>query len=158
MAVEPAAERDAATAAVARYKSLLQGFIDRRPSGMRGRLARALGKHKSFITQITSPAYQAPIPAGDVPTIVSVCHLSPEEREAFLEAYRLAHPARAKRAKIGVNEAHEVRIALPPFRTAATARHVEAMIVDFAARVIKLAQQAETTVPEVSPNAMETRR
>lgn len=150
MRAEPAVA--AGETPVQRYKSLLRAYIDRRPSGVRGRLARALGKHKSFITQITSPAYAAPIPAADIPTIIGVCHLSSEERTAFLDAYRDAHPTRARRAEIAANVAHEVKIALPTFRSEATARNVEALIVDFAARTIKLAQQAEALQGERQRN------
>ncbi len=39
------------------YKAILAQIIDDRPSGTRQRLAAALGKHRSFVTQITSPAY-----------------------------------------------------------------------------------------------------
>ena len=57
-------------------RSLLRSFIERRPSGLRGRLAMALGKHKSFVSQIANPAYAVPIPAGDLPIIFEICHLS----------------------------------------------------------------------------------
>ena len=51
-------------------------MIDQRPSGTRQRLADALGKHRSFVTQITSPAYSTPIPSKHLPLIFSVCHFS----------------------------------------------------------------------------------
>jgi hypothetical protein len=130
---------------IARYKSLLRGVIDRRPSGLRGRLALALGKHKSFVSQITNPAYTVPIPAADLPTIVEICHLAPAERDQFLALYREAHPDRLQRPPRAPNAPHELTIALPQFRTEATARDVEAMILDFAARAIRLAQRAEQT-------------
>ena len=47
---------------------MLSTVIDQRPSGTRQRLADALGKHRSFVTQITSPAYSTPIPAKHLPT------------------------------------------------------------------------------------------
>ncbi len=128
---------------IARYKTLLRGVIDRRPSGLRGRLAMALGKHKSFVSQITNPFYTVPIPAVDLPTIFEICHLAPAEREQFLGLYREAHPERMQRPPRAANAPHELRIALPQFQTEATARDVEAMILDFAARTIRLAQRAE---------------
>lgn len=73
------------------YKTVLSEVLDQRPSGTRQRLADALGKHRSFVTQITSPGYATPIPQKHVATIFSVCHFSPAEREQFLAAYRLAH-------------------------------------------------------------------
>lgn len=84
--------------AIRAYKTLLSHIIDQRPSGMRQRLADALGKHRSFVTQICSPAYSTPIPARHLPTIFSVCHFSPAEREQFLAAFRAAHPGRAPAA------------------------------------------------------------
>lgn len=80
--------------AVARYKAVLQHVIDNRPSGTRQRLAGALGKNRSFVSQITSPAYATPIPARHVETIFEICHFSPDDRQAFLDAYALAHPRR----------------------------------------------------------------
>ena len=38
-------------------------MLDNRPSGTRLKLAAALGKNRSFVTQITNPAYPVPIPA-----------------------------------------------------------------------------------------------
>lgn len=73
------------------YKTLLNEVLDQRPSGTRQRLADALGKHRSFVTQMTSPSYATPIPQKHVATILSVCHFSPAERETFLAAYRKAH-------------------------------------------------------------------
>ena len=132
--------------AIAAYKALLREFIDRRPSGLRGRLARALGKHKSFISQITSPAYAVPIPAGDLPVIFEVCHLTAEERRRFLELYERAHPRGARRAPARAGVPHEIRIPLPAFSRPETALEVEALIRDFAARVIRVAQLAERAV------------
>ena len=82
----------------------------------------------------------------DLTTIFEICHLAPAEREQFLALYREAHPERAQRPR-PLNAPHELRIALPQFETEATARDVEAMILDFAARTIRLAQRAEQTAP-----------
>lgn len=81
--------------AIRAYKDILSAILDQRPSGTRQRLADALGKHRSFVTQITSPAYSTPIPARHLPLIFSVCHFSAAERDAFLAAYRIAHPGKA---------------------------------------------------------------
>ena len=54
--VNPAAARHVTADQVAEYKTILKEYIDRRPSGMRQKLATALGKHKSFISQITGPS------------------------------------------------------------------------------------------------------
>jgi hypothetical protein len=79
---------------VAAYKRILAAVIDRRPSGTRQRLASALGKNRSFVSQITNPAYLTPIPANHLEAIFEICHFSPAERRQFVEAYRLAHPGR----------------------------------------------------------------
>lgn len=76
------------------YKALLAKIIDTRPSGTRQRLAAALGKHRSFVTQVTSAAYSTPVPARHLATIFRVCHVSPTEQDEFLEAYQLAHPGK----------------------------------------------------------------
>ena len=71
---------------IAAYKAILRDVLDRRPSGTRQRLAEALGKNRSFITQIANPAYQTPIPAQHVHAITQVCHFSVQERDKFLDA------------------------------------------------------------------------
>lgn len=88
MAREPGDE------AVIAYKTILAGILDNRPSGTRQRLATALGKHRSFVTQVTSPTYETPLPARHLPTIFRVCHFSHAEQERFLAAYQSAHPGR----------------------------------------------------------------
>ncbi len=78
--------------AVAAYKRLLAAIIDRRPSGTRQRLATALAKNRSFVSQITSPAYPTPIPASHLPQIFELCHFSAAERLEFTRLYARAHP------------------------------------------------------------------
>ena len=63
------AKADAALEHVAAYKRILQKVLDSRPSGMRQRLAESLGKNRSFISQISNPAYPTPIPAQHIDTI-----------------------------------------------------------------------------------------
>lgn len=78
--------------AVAAYKRLLAAIIDRRPSGTRQRLATALAKNRSFVSQITNPAYSTPIPASHLGQIFEVCHFSSAERQEFTRLYARAHP------------------------------------------------------------------
>ena len=137
---------------IAGYKGLLRSFLERRPSGLRGRLAMALGKHKSFVSQIANPAYTVPIPAGDLPIIFDICHLSPQEREGFLALYRRAHPERTRRLPAPGPRSHELRIAVPEFHSPTTAREVEALILDLSARIIRLAQHAEAAHDEGGKN------
>jgi hypothetical protein len=79
---------------VAAYKRLLATIIDRRPSGTRQRLAAALAKNRSFISQITNPAYATPIPAAHLEIIFELCHFSPSEQRQFMDFYNAAHPRR----------------------------------------------------------------
>ena len=79
---------------IAGYKTILREYIDRRPAGMRARIAAALGKHKSFVSQLTNPIYPMPIPARHIETMFDICHFSPAERRDFLKAYQRAHPER----------------------------------------------------------------
>ena len=78
--------------AVAAYKRLLAAIIDRRPSGTRQRLATALAKNRSFVSQITNPAYPTPIPASHLAQVFEVCHFSAAERQEFTRLYARAHP------------------------------------------------------------------
>lgn len=127
---------------VAAYKVMLRRCIDRRPSGLRQKLAAALGKHKSFVSQITSPSYSVPIPAGDLPVIFEVCHLSPEEQKHFLALYESAHPGRARHVP-DPRSGSELRLSIPAFRSARLAREVEEAIRESADRIVRVARAAE---------------
>jgi hypothetical protein len=78
--------------AVAAYKHVLVSVLDQRPSGTRQRLATALAKNRSFISQISNPTYPTPIPANHIDVIFEICHFSPAEKRKFMEAYGQAHP------------------------------------------------------------------
>ena len=80
------------TEAVAAYKRMLAAIIEKRPSGTRQRLAGALAKNRSFVSQITNPAYATPIPASHLAQIFEICHFSAAERQEFVRLYGLAHP------------------------------------------------------------------
>jgi hypothetical protein len=125
------------TGAVAAYKSVFKAVLDNRPSGMRQRLAHAMGKNRSFISQISNPAYQTPIPAQHLTTIIEVCHFSPAERTAFLEAYGRAHPRRAGRLS-GVPRERTVTLHLPDLGSAKRNRQLDALLDEFARRLIAL--------------------
>ena len=80
--------------AMAVYKGILRDVLNARPSGTRQRLATALGKNRSFITQIANALSPVPVPAQHLTEIFELCHFSAPEREAFLAAYHIAHPRR----------------------------------------------------------------
>ncbi|MBM3636457.1 MAG: hypothetical protein FJX04_05075 [Alphaproteobacteria bacterium] len=82
--------------ALTEYKKILKQVLDIRPSGTRQRLATALGKNRSFISQIANPAYPMPIPATHLDTLFDVCHFSDKEKRKFLDRYQQAHPGRLR--------------------------------------------------------------
>ncbi len=92
--------------AIRSYKLILQEVLNQRPSGTRQRLADALGKHRSFVTQMTSTAYPTPIPQRHLPMVLAVCHFTAEERERFLGAYRAAHRGKVELAEITPRTRH----------------------------------------------------
>jgi hypothetical protein len=95
---------------VAAYKRLLQEFLDRRPSGLRLKIARAIGKHRSFVSQIANPAYPIPVPARHLEAIFRICHLAPEEKQAFLAAYEAAHPRHPREERRLPRKSREKRV------------------------------------------------
>jgi hypothetical protein len=124
---------ESAAMPVAAYKRILQQVLDRRPSGMRQRLAEALGKNRSFISQISNPGYATPIPVQHVERIFEICHFSKEEKKLFLAAYRRAHPRRLQGNGQGEgNPARRVTVTLPDLGDAQKNRKLDALIADFA--------------------------
>ena len=79
---------------VGAYKGVLKRVLDTRPSGTRHRLAIALGKNRSFISQIANPVYAVPIPVQHLETIFEICHFTAADRREFLATYAEAHPRR----------------------------------------------------------------
>lgn len=123
--------------AVAAYKRILATVIDRRPSGTRQRLATALAKNRSFISQLTNPAYSTPIPFNHLEIIFDICHFSPAERSQFNEAYTLAHPKR-----LGLrHDAHRLKahtIYLPDLGSEALNTALHTLVSDFVRQVAGL--------------------
>ena len=124
---------------VADYKLMLRRVLDNRPSGTRLKLAAALGKNRSFVSQITNPAYPVPIPAKHVAIIFEVCHLSGTERAAFIEAYGRAHPGRL-RAPLREVRTRTILVTVPELGDDKNDRAIEQLIVDFAARLVRYAE------------------
>lgn len=130
---DPAASGEA----VARYKTILQNVIETRPSGTRQRLAGALGKNRSFISQITNPSYATPIPARHIETIFEICHFPPEERRRFVDAYAAAHP---RRLPVGHEGSHlrPHTVYLPDLGDEARNRDLDRMVGEFVQRLTRL--------------------
>jgi hypothetical protein len=121
---------------VVAYKRLLQQVLDRRPSGMRQRLAEALGKNRSFITQISNPAYPTPIPPQHVERIFEICHFATHEREEFLAAYREAHPRHRPEAE--AETSRKLLISVPDLGDAQRNRELDRLMSEIAARIVRL--------------------
>lgn len=128
--------------AIRDYKGILSAILDQRPSGTRQRLADALGKHRSFITQITSAAYSTPIPARHLPLIFSVCHFSAGERAAFLEAYRAAHPGKAPPVS-GLRKTRHLSLTVPDLGDDRQNAALDRAINDFIHRITSIAGKGE---------------
>jgi hypothetical protein len=132
---------------IAAYKSILRAVLDQRPSGMRNRLAEALGKNRSFVSHITNPAYDTPIPAGHVKTIFDLCHFSTDDRRRFLDAYHEAHP-NSREAELRVQKMRQIAVRLPDFGDDAVNQKVDRLIQTFTielARTFATGRRRRTT-------------
>jgi hypothetical protein len=128
--------------AVATYKAVFQAVLDKRPSGMRLRLADALGKNRSFISQISNPAYPTPIPAQHLNTIFQMCHFSATEKAQFLAAYDEAHPLRANPLKAARKE-RSVTFHIPSLGSAKKDGQLDALLNEFVRRLAALLRDGE---------------
>jgi hypothetical protein len=137
---EPALDGQGEAGAVATYKAIFKAVLDKRPSGMRIKLAHILGKNRSFISQIANPTYPIPIPVQHLNTIFEACHFSPADKAAFLEAYGRAHPRRAGRLG-GVPRERTVTLHLPELGSQKRNGQLDALLHDFARRLIALLQE-----------------
>lgn len=127
---------------VAAYKRVLQEVLDGRPSGMRQRLAEALGKNRSFISQISNSGYPTPIPVQHIEPIFEICHFSPRERERFLVAYRAAHPRRLQLLKEEHDRLRQLTVTVPDLGTDVRNRQLEAIVKEFADKVARLLRES----------------
>ena len=126
------------------YKKILQEYSNRRPSGTRIKIAKALNKNKSFVSQITNPSYTIPVPARHLNAIFDTCRFSVKERETFLKAYTAAHPDYQYRLEppLTLEESHrELIIEIPILKDAEKQRAIEEMIKDFARQLFDLVEK-----------------
>ena len=133
------------------YKKILEQVLATRPSGTRLKLANALGKNRSFISQIASPAFSIPIPAQHLPTVFDVCHFSHEERRDFLNAYALAHPRRhpPHRDKVHLRS---IAVTVPDLGDPGRNRAIDEMVADFARKLSHMAEIVQfQTIEESKP-------
>jgi hypothetical protein len=125
--------------ALAAYKATLKRILDTRPSGTRHRLAIALGKNRSFISQIANPVYAVPIPVQHLETIFEVCHFTAGEKREFLAAYVEAHPRRLDvvRKPAGTRK---VTLNLPDLGDARRNRELDEAVTEVVRRLVRLAE------------------
>jgi hypothetical protein len=128
--------------AVIAYKTILSDIIDNRPSGTRQRLATALGKHRSFVTQVTSPAYATPLPARHLETIFRVCHFSPVEQQRFLEAFQRAHPGKLPDVR-GGDKVRQLTLTVPDLGDDKKNRKFDEAVGEFIQRIASLTLEEE---------------
>ena len=125
--------------AVAEYKRVFKEVLDNRPSGMRLRLAHAMGKNRSFVSQISNPAYPVPIPVQHLNTIFDVCHFPPPTKAAFLHAYARAHPRRVGQLD-EIPRDRTMMLHLPDLGNAKRNGQLEALMQEFARRLAAILQ------------------
>jgi len=125
--------------AVAEYKRIFREILDSRPSGMRLRLAHAMGKNRSFVSQISNPAYPVPIPVQHLNTIFDVSHFPPSAKAAFLRAYARAHPRRMRRLAEAPHE-RVITLHLPDLGSSKRNGQLDALMQEFARRLVTILQ------------------
>jgi hypothetical protein len=136
---EAALDEPGEVGAVAEYKRIFKEVLDSRPSGMRIRLAHAMGKNRSFVSQISNPSYPVPVPVQHLTTIFDVCHFPPPAREAFLRAYARAHPRRISHLAKTPRD-RSITLHLPDLGSAKRNGKVDALLQEFARRLITILQ------------------
>jgi hypothetical protein len=132
-------ERERADA-VGAYKAVLKRVLDARPSGTRHRLAIALGKNRSFISQIANPVYAVPIPVQHLETIFEICHFTAADRREFLAAYAEAHPRRLEVVRKSAGT-RKVTLTLPDFGDARRNRLLDETIAEIARRLARFGDE-----------------
>ncbi|OWJ63736.1 hypothetical protein [Inquilinus limosus] len=109
---------------------------------MRLRLARALGTHKSFLSQITNPDDPTPIPVRHLPQLFDLCHFTRDEQNFFMSAYKAAHPrhagAMAARTATRAGRTKTLKIEIPVVDDPARQRAIEAFVQEFAKKLTGL--------------------
>jgi hypothetical protein len=129
--------RDEKSIHVETYKTILREILDQRPSGTRQRLATALGKNRSFVSQISQPTYPAPVPAPHVEVIFEICHFSSVERRSFLDAFMKAHPNRLKQIRSGPS-LRTLKLEVFDFGSSARNHEFDQLVREMARRMARL--------------------
>ncbi len=133
---------------IRRYKLLLRSLLQRRGRGIGQAIADATGTNRSFVSQMTSPAYDVPVPAQHVHTIIDAAGFTPDEEWILLEAYVQAHPERAKELLYrgrGPADTRRIEITIPVLSSERAQRRLETAIervaTELAANAVLLEQE-----------------
>ena len=118
-------------------------MLDIRPSGTRQRLATALGKNRSFISQIANPAYPMPIPATHLDTLFDVCHFSDQEKRKFLDLYLQAHPGRLRLVS-SQTQTRRISVELPDLGDATRNQMLETLFETMARHLVRILDDTES--------------
>jgi hypothetical protein len=116
---------------VRRYKLLLQSLLQRRQRGIGQAIADATGTNPSFVSQITSPAYDVPLPVQHLHTIIDTAGFSSDEERTVIEAYLQAHPERTDELLDrghSRSDSRTIEIIVPILSSERAQRHFEAAI------------------------------
>ena len=135
--LKPARER---ASTVGAYKAVLKRVLETRPSGTRHRLAIALGKNRSFISQIANPVYAVPIPVQHLETIFEICHFTAVDRREFLAAYAEAHPRRIEVVRKPVG-ARKLVLTLPDLGDARRNRLLDETLAEIARKLARFGEE-----------------
>ena len=135
-----ATTRDTKKERIAAYKATLRRFIDQRPSGIRRKIAEVTGTHKSFISQLTNPSDATPLPSRHIDAIFAVCHLSPEEQQAFMEEYHSAHPGHPEFRNMPQRHTRTLHIQVPVIEDEKKQKALDSLIRDTVRRLCELVE------------------
>ena len=134
--------RNAKSAHIETYKTILRKVLDQRPSGTRQRLATALGKNRSFVSQMSQPSYLIPIPAPHLEIIFEICHFPPAEKRAFLDAFMAAHPNRVQQIR-SAPSLRTLRLEVFDFGNAAQNHEFDELVREIARRLSHLIRRSD---------------
>src|SRR5690606_24641861 len=110
-----------------------------RPAGVRLRIADTIGTNKSFVSQITNPRYNTPLPAKYVEPLLDAVRPTAAERDRFLALYHEAHHMAGKRAgRPATEKARVLRIELPRLGSRSLERRVDTLVQELARQVSDL--------------------
>jgi hypothetical protein len=99
-----------------------------------------MGKNRSFVSQISNPAYPVPVPVQHLNTIFEVCHFPPAAKQAFLRAYARAHPRRLGQLAKTPRD-RTLTLHLPDLGSAKRNGKVDALLQEFAHRLTAILQE-----------------